>query len=97
MSGDAPDLGLCCACAIKAATGILMLQRRAPTSGKGWGCVVCHLPLDGAVAVLCDDCKPDAVRFVCDGYPKDGRVPIETLTDEVFDHDPAQHPEEARA
>jgi hypothetical protein len=93
------DFGPCCRCGrCHDVRNILMLSRRAPTPGKGWGCVVCGLPADGAVAVLCDDCvaSGEGPRFVCTGYPAtDGRTPIEETSDEPFDHDETKHAEEA--
>lgn len=90
---DAPKLGPCCTCGTTVGvTNILMLPLRGPTPGKGWGCVVCGLPADGAIVVLCDACVERPVQSVCDGYPKDGkRVSVASLPDDVFDHDAAKH------
>jgi len=72
-----------------------MLNRRAPMPGKGWGCVVCDLPQDGAVAVLCESCADQPPRFVCVGYPKDGaRFPFDELPPGEFDHDLSKHRED---
>jgi hypothetical protein len=89
-STDTPSLGPCCNCGTtENVRNIVMLARRAPTPGSGWGCVVCGLPSDGAVAVMCDDCLEQEPRAVCDGYPVAGkRVPIEQLAAEAFDHRP---------
>lgn len=64
----------------------MALDRKAPMSGRGWGCCVCDLPSDGACAVLCDRCFEEysggraSLRYVCRGYPgKDGRVLIANL------------------
>jgi hypothetical protein len=96
------DLGPCCICrqAGPVVRNIILLERRGPTPGQGWGCFQCGLPLDGATAVLCDDCltayqagQAQLVE-VCTGRPaEDGRTPIEALSSEVFTHDPAGHPE----
>lgn len=79
----------CCACdEMKPLRNIAMLPKRAPTPGKGWGCVICRIPNDGAVAIVCDTCIEinTPIRFVCDGYPAAGaRVSIDSLT-ESFDH-----------
>jgi hypothetical protein len=89
-------LGPCCGCeGNEAVNNILMLSRRGPSPGYGWGCVVCNLPPDGAVAVLCDKCaelykdNPAIVRFVCRHYPSSGgRASIDELPAGNFDHDP---------
>lgn len=91
-----PTLGRCCICeGTDNVTNVMMLDRRAPTPGTGWGCLQCNRPLDGAVAVVCDHClaAQAALKFVCDGPPgHDKRVPIEGIT-EAFGHDLSQHPE----
>jgi hypothetical protein len=88
----APDLGPCCNCgSTEDVRNVLMLNHRAPVPGTGWGCVVCNLPHDGAVAVLCDSCadKGDPIRAVCVGYPKNGkRMPLDQLPQGDFEHDP---------
>jgi hypothetical protein len=99
---DAPRLGSCCICNTRAGvTNIVMLPYRCVVKGHGWGCLVCELPNDGAVAVLCDSCiaiyQADhaALRFACRGYPaSDGRVPIADLLSRPFDHDEEAHREE---
>ncbi len=60
-SGSSPppvDLGRCCAChkVGSSVRNVLHLNRRAPVAGTGWGCGLCGLPRDGALAVLCDQC-----------------------------------------
>jgi hypothetical protein len=94
MSDDeVPKLGPCCICGSEAdVKSIVMLPHRAPTAGRGWGCAVCGRPADGAMAVVCDHCLGRPVRFVCDGYPGEGRrVPIESVLDTRFDHDMRKH------
>lgn len=92
------DLGRCCACGRTGPTvrNLLSLDRRAPVPGTGWGCFVCHLPSDGAIAVLCDACV-EAGReptSACRGYVADkGRAPAWELPPGVFAHLPAFHPE----
>jgi len=91
------SLGPCCGCerdtAGSAYKNVVMLGFRNKVPGHGWGCFVCHLPPDGASAVLCDDCAEqfqagvDVIRFACRGYPAiDGRAPISKFT-EPFAHD----------
>jgi hypothetical protein len=89
------ELGTCCGCETREdVINIIMLNRRAPVPGKGWGCVTCGLPSDGAVAVLCNACAEryqhdeTALRFVCLGYASSGkRFPIDQLPLGRFDHD----------
>lgn len=94
MSDDI-DLGGCCACRKRgpAVRNIMTLPFRSPTPGFGWGCIVCGLPNDGAVAVLCDAClKADApIRDVCHGYPKENRRTARESLKEAFDHDMRFH------
>lgn len=99
MNGDDEDDGIisgaCCNCLRVARLPIIvMLPRLSPTPGHGWGCVVCGLPCDGAVAVLCDNCEGAAgmPRFVCTGYATEpGRTPFDSLPPEIFEHDDAAH------
>ncbi len=92
------DLGRCCACRKTGSDvrNIMMLHFRAPVPGTGWGCVACHQPSDGAIAVLCDDCL-DAraeIRDICHGYAGENqRVSRSSLT-EPFDHDMRLHQEQ---
>lgn len=99
---DDKTLGSCCICETRAGVvNVIMLDQRGTVPGRGWGCVVCDLPSDGAVAVLCDDCR-DAwfadkaeLRFVCRGYASSGeRDPIEALPPGEFKHDEAKHTED---
>jgi len=61
--------------------------------GSGWGCVVCGLPADGAIAVLCDGCLDHTPRFAVHGYADGGgRILIDELR-EAFDHDLSRHAE----
>lgn len=93
--GALPDFGPCCNCGrTDGVRNIIMLSRRGPTPGRGWGCVVCGLPLNGAIAVVCDDCVGVEPKFVCLGYPVTlGRFPVADLPPERFDHDMTKHPE----
>jgi hypothetical protein len=55
---------------------------------------VCNLPLDGAIAVVCDRCIRENrdVRFICRGYPAtDGRLPIKDAPAEPFAHNRKAH------
>ncbi len=96
------DLGPCCICGQVDPTvrTIILLPRKGPMPGRGWGCVACGLPPDGAVAVICDKCAalPDpsaSLRFACRGHPgTDGRLPIGDLPAEPHQHDLSRHPEQ---
>jgi hypothetical protein len=96
---DGPNLGLCCECGERPATGMMMLPWLAPMPGTGWGCVICDLPANGAVAVLCDPCADKVAaeanhwpRFVCVGYAQDNkRKPLAKLPSDYFGHDRSKH------
>lgn len=99
-SGDHISLGPCCGCGCEGpeVRNIMMLDKIAPVPGTGWGCVVCGLPNDGAIAVTCDDCAGSEVngfshvRYVCAGYAGDGvRVPLAGLSPAPFRHDQSKH------
>ena len=96
MTDDDPiDLGACCACrrAGQTVRNIITLPVRAPVPGKGWGCMVCHLPSDGAVAVVCDACLEAGAPIidVCHGYPKANMRTARASLHEAFDHDMRFH------
>ena len=88
------DLGPCCSCfGVIDVRNILCLEKRAPVPGTGWGCVVCNLPLDGALAVVCDACLEAESPIVCavHGLPVEkGRCALSALT-EPFAHDMSKH------
>lgn len=102
MNEKTESLGTCCLCETdRNVRNILALPKKSPTPGTGWGCAVCDLPADGAMAVVCDDClklieggaRP---KFACRGTAGvDGRVRIEELTGEHA-HDQEKHHEDAR-
>ncbi|MCV3215115.1 hypothetical protein OGM63_16610 [Plectonema radiosum NIES-515] len=84
------DLGACCACGkTEKVENILTINKRAPIPGTGWSCVVCGLPYDGAVTVMCDDCVVGnkEPKEVCYGYVKDKkRISYTALSEEEFNH-----------
>jgi len=50
---DDIDLGPCCACeGFESVRNVLMLHVKMTVPGQGWGCLVCGLSFDGALAVL---------------------------------------------
>jgi len=91
------DFGPCCACeGLEGVRNIVMLAVKMTVPGKGWGCLVCGLSFDGAIAVLCDACidKKAEPRFAVDGPVEEkSRVLIGELT-VPHQHDLSRHPEE---
>lgn len=91
------DLGTCCACGKPGATArnLIMLDLRAPVPGTGWGCMVCGLSLDGAVAVVCDDCMAAGaeIREVIAGPAWEKKRAAVQDCGGVFEHDRRKHPE----
>lgn len=90
----------CCACGQqKRSRNIVMLEQKGVTPGKGWGCFQCGLPMDGAIAAICDDCAEQGIpqiHFVYDGYVHDGKlIPIDELPQVRHEHNMALHPEES--
>lgn len=93
------DLGRCCHCGtVDHVVNILCLHVKAPVPGSGWGCAVCGVPSNGAVAVLCNSCtlQNNPPLFACFGSPTDGeRVSVRELST-PFVHDLSFHPEMTR-
>lgn len=92
---ELPDFGACCACRQEGETvrNFVALDKRASVPGTGWGCVVCNLPSDGAIAVVCDQCLAEnaAIQDVIHGSAdQKQRSPLMALT-ENFDHDHSLH------
>ncbi len=74
---------------------IISLPKKAPIPGSGWGCFVCGLPADGAIAVVCDRCLESKaeIKFACVGYAAaNKRFPVEQLIGD-HQHDMSRHPE----
>ncbi|MBW4556396.1 MAG: hypothetical protein KME59_10730 [Trichormus sp. ATA11-4-KO1] len=93
------DLGTCCSCGCTGETvrNIITLEKKAPVPGTGWGCLVCGLPSDGAITVVCDDClalmdrRQDVIKEVVYGYATEKkRYSINGLTEE-FKHKNIPH------
>lgn len=84
------SLGTCCLCETdKEVRNILSLPKKSPTPGAGWGCMICELPPDGAMAVVCDACLEQIragvaqPKLACRGEAATGgRIPIEELQGE---------------
>lgn len=101
QSLDSPDLGPCCNCgSTGAVNNVVTLHQTAPIPGTGWGCFQCGLPMDGAIAVLCDGCLEQVaageteIKAVIVGQPVDGvRININDYEHQPFNHDLSKHPE----
>lgn len=92
------DFGACCACLLRKPVEqvqtLVLIDRRTPY-GDGWGCLQCHLPEEGAIAVLCNECVEGQVQirqFIKGKVLSHERAPFAELT-EPFEHRPAYHPE----
>jgi hypothetical protein len=101
LEEEAEDLhvpGPCCACGRTDVPlrNILMLPQRAPVDGTGWGCFVCGLESNGAVAVVCDACLGSArlVTLACHGYATSGERARRADLREPWEHDRARHEEQ---
>lgn len=70
-------VGSCCMCLKSESPTVrnfITVEKLAPVPGTGWGCAVCRLPSDGAVAVVCDECLPklqagEELKEVILGFP----------------------------
>jgi hypothetical protein len=90
------DLGPCCSCLKHDPfpDNILVLEKRAPIPGTGWGCFVCNLPHDGALAVVCDDCLRQSrdLKEAISGYPAEKkRIAFSELPPGSFKHIAEMH------
>lgn len=89
------DYGACCACDTTGPTvrNFIGLEKEAPVPGQGWGCVICELPCNGALAVICDSCL-EAERLPTQaiyGYPSlKRRISLGALIKE-FKHKDGYH------
>ena len=93
----------CCACGQCAISrNIAMLPWLCALPGKGWGCVVCGIPANGAIAIICDRCAETGkdiadIAWACCGDGA-GFEPIDlTKARGEFGHDLSKHPELAEA
>lgn len=103
--GEPFNLGPCCICecATPPPRNLLQMDFEGPPGAIGWGCVVCHLPPRGAVAVICDNCilalpmaqAAERLKFLCGGtYATERvRVPLAGFSRIPFTHDMALHSE----
>jgi hypothetical protein len=83
-TNEIEDFGSCCACGKHGpdVRNVICLNQLAPIPNTGWGCVVCGLPANGAVAVVCDHCleTKQKIQFACEGYVSEkGRIAVGKL------------------
>lgn len=88
---------ICCICLKKTTDkNLVLVSRKAPIPGTGWGCHTCGLPADGAVSILCDECfskfanKKVPVKYVYRGFLDAGEL-VELKTLDNFNHDEIKH------
>lgn len=100
MMDDEINLGTCCNCGGRwNVRNVFCLHQRTPEPGVGaWGCVVCGLPAEGAIAVLCDACAEQVLKHgarieqaVLGEAAECRRIPVENLPPGKFDHDHEKH------
>ena len=89
------EFGACCACGMDRGDvrNFITLEKLAPVPGTGWGCVLCGLPGNGAVAVVCDACAASnrPPRWAVHGWAADKeRIAIEKLSGS-FAHNAVLH------
>ena len=87
------DIGRCCVCQSTTTIlmNIVMLPLVGTIPGRGWGCVTCGLPYDGAVALVCPECMGKEPVYACRGFPdQEGRDPIADLVT-PHTHDVLKH------
>ena len=95
------DLGPCCICeSTQAVDNLLQLDFKVE-SETCWGCIQCGLPMEGAVAAVCDTCMEtyaddedmeEKIKFLMD--TADRRIPMPPVEERVAHvHDLSQHPE----
>jgi len=94
IAAEPPEVPCCNCCKRGRHTNIATLPRRALEPGKGWGCAICGLPPDGAVAILCDVCieLPGPPRYACAGFlVEEERIAYTDLPPGDFEHDLEVH------
>ncbi|MYB02024.1 MAG: hypothetical protein F4118_00340 [Acidimicrobiaceae bacterium] len=91
------DYGTCCVCESEMDECILIQLDYKIESESGWGCLVCDLPMDGAMAVVCFDCfddddLEDKIKFLMNG--RRGRIPVPPPESRIkHEHNLMLHPE----
>jgi hypothetical protein len=99
LNGSKPKstgLGSCCGCGSKEnkIARVACLPYKTTEPGTGWGCKLCNLALDGAIAPMCEACmaKGTLPKFFCVGWPGDDvRKPVAELPNEKHEHSAFLH------
>ena len=94
------EYGTCCVCEkkIEGVANLIALDYKTNAT-SGWGCLKCGLPMEGAVAVICDGCfdkvdenGEDKIKFIMNGIEE--RIPVPPVHDRIpHEHDLSLHPE----
>lgn len=89
------DYGPCCATESDGADNLVFLPLELPEEfhGYGWGCDVCKLPSNGAMAVITDDAKRENLHIkqvIAGLHSGHKRMDIRSCT-KAFEHDQEAH------
>lgn len=94
---DDVTLGTCCCCGgTEHVRNLIMLHQTAPEPGTGWGCLVCDVPPEGALAAVCDACleaEASIMEVIAGRVSEKRRIGIKAYAHQPFDHDHTKHPE----
>ena len=99
MDIEAGMIGECCACRRRdVRRHIVLLNCLAPVSGTGWGCLVCNMPNDGGLGLVCSRCvakgrnKAMHMMLIVSGYVMDDHlIDAAPWREKPFDHDLEVH------
>lgn len=97
------DYGTCCVCESEMDECVLIQLDYKVESESGWGCLVCDLPMEGAMAVVCADCfdeydddLEDKIKFLMNGIR--GRIPVPPPESRIkHEHNLMYHPKDQDA
>lgn len=97
LFGEWPPVPCCICSAVVVCRNLLMIPKLAPVPGTGWGCAVCGLDPDGAIAAVCDKCVTSyadpyqVLKLACYGFPLgQDRIAVGRLVG-TFQHDMTRH------
>ena len=94
------EYGCCCICESTQNVNNLIQLDYKVESESGWGCVRCGLKMEGAIAIICDDCVEThgksedleaKIKLLMNGIK---RIPAPPVAARVpHEHDLSRHPE----